>query len=220
MAAGLVILTGWLLSAWPVKARTEEDFHQILLTRRSIRSFKQKPVPRSIMMKMLNDARFAPSGHNAQPWEFIAVLDKQVTGQVFLCLSWLKQPLAGEEPAAYVVVLGDKTADSDWQVDCAFASCYLILSAWAEGIGSCPVGSIDRAKLRQVLSIPAKRKIFLVIALGYPAEQPTADEGRPIGQLKSGQGYEPWRANTGQLHVPKKTWSEIVYWNKYGQAGK
>jgi nitroreductase len=45
--------------------------------RRSIRRFKQIPVPDEIILEMLEAARLAPSGSNAQPWRFVVVTDAE-----------------------------------------------------------------------------------------------------------------------------------------------
>ena len=45
--------------------------------RRSIRSFKQVPVPDEMIFEMLEAARQAPSGSNAQPWRFVVVTDAE-----------------------------------------------------------------------------------------------------------------------------------------------
>ena len=46
--------------------------------RRSIRKFKPDPIPNEYITELLNAARLAPSGCNAQPWRFRIVAD-QVT---------------------------------------------------------------------------------------------------------------------------------------------
>lgn len=48
----------------------------LLRTRRSIRRFKPDPIPDECIEKMIEAARWAPSGANAQPWEFIIVKDR------------------------------------------------------------------------------------------------------------------------------------------------
>ena len=53
-----------------------EKFIDFLLTRRSIRRFEDKEVPLDLLVKAVDVARFAPSAHNNQPWEFIIVTDK------------------------------------------------------------------------------------------------------------------------------------------------
>ncbi len=45
--------------------------------RRSIRKFKPDPVPDEYIMALLDAARLAPSGSNAQPWRFKVVKDKE-----------------------------------------------------------------------------------------------------------------------------------------------
>jgi F420 biosynthesis protein FbiB-like protein len=54
---------------------TKEDFHSFLRTRRSIRRFKTKPVPDSVLRDILHTATYAPSAHNRQPWRFIVLTD-------------------------------------------------------------------------------------------------------------------------------------------------
>lgn len=49
------------------------DPHNFLRTRRSVRRFKQDPVPDNIIQKILETATYAPSAHNRQPWRFLIV---------------------------------------------------------------------------------------------------------------------------------------------------
>ena len=49
-----------------------------LRTRRSIRVFKPEPVPRELIMEILDAARWAPSAHNAQPWRFVVITSDAV----------------------------------------------------------------------------------------------------------------------------------------------
>ena len=45
--------------------------------RRSIRKFKPESISDEIIMALLNSARLAPSGCNAQPWRFKIVKDAE-----------------------------------------------------------------------------------------------------------------------------------------------
>jgi nitroreductase/NAD-dependent dihydropyrimidine dehydrogenase PreA subunit len=47
-----------------------------VFNRRSVRNFKDKPVPESFITRVLEAGRFAPSGGNCQPWKFIVVTNK------------------------------------------------------------------------------------------------------------------------------------------------
>jgi nitroreductase len=55
-----------------------DDFLELIRKRRSIRRFKSDPIPDEYIEKIIEAARWAMSGANAQPWEFIVVKD-QVT---------------------------------------------------------------------------------------------------------------------------------------------
>lgn len=49
---------------------------EAIMKRRSIRKFKSKPIPNSLIYKILDAARLAPSGCNVQPWYFIIIKEK------------------------------------------------------------------------------------------------------------------------------------------------
>lgn len=52
------------------------ELAEAMRNRRSIRRFAEKEVPRELVEKILETARWAPSGNNVQPWRFIIVTDK------------------------------------------------------------------------------------------------------------------------------------------------
>ena len=53
-----------------------EDLLELVKKRRTIRKFKTDPVPDEYIGKIIEVARWAPSGFNTQPWEFIVIRDK------------------------------------------------------------------------------------------------------------------------------------------------
>ena len=59
-----------------------EGFLELVKTRRSIRSFKTEPIPDGYVEKIIEVARWAPSGANSQPWEFIVVKDKPMKDRI------------------------------------------------------------------------------------------------------------------------------------------
>ncbi len=54
----------------------------VIYNRRSIRSFKEDPPPDSMIRRILEAGRFAPSAGNSQPWRFIVVKDKNILAQM------------------------------------------------------------------------------------------------------------------------------------------
>ena len=53
-----------------------------ILERRSVRNFKVDPVPESLMQRVLEAGRFAPSAGNHQPWKFTVITDKALIAQI------------------------------------------------------------------------------------------------------------------------------------------
>ncbi|MFC1873141.1 nitroreductase family protein [Chloroflexota bacterium] len=53
-----------------------DDFLELARSRRSTRKFTAEPIPEGVVGKVLDAARWAQSGANAQPWEFLVVKDK------------------------------------------------------------------------------------------------------------------------------------------------
>lgn len=60
-----------------------ESLQDILLKRVSVRRLKPDPIPEGVVEKILDAARWAMSGANAQPWEFIVVTDPEIKKRLF-----------------------------------------------------------------------------------------------------------------------------------------
>lgn len=58
------------------------EFMKLVKERRSIRRFKQDPVPLESVEKIVEAARWAMSGGNAQPWDFIAIQNKETKEKI------------------------------------------------------------------------------------------------------------------------------------------
>ena len=52
------------------------------LNRRSVRNFKDKPVPENLIRRVLEAGRFAPSAGNCQPWKFVVLTDKTLMNEI------------------------------------------------------------------------------------------------------------------------------------------
>lgn len=188
--------------------------YELILSRRSIRQFKPEPVSRSILEKLINAARLAPSGANLQPLEFVVVDEKEVRKRLFPCLRWAAyiapegNPQPGHEPVAYVVVLVNlKLRKKGYERDVGAAVENMILTAWEERVGSCWIANADIEKIKDMLNVPEDYKVDSVLALGYPAEEPITEE------LKESVKY--WKDSKGRLHVPKRKLDDIVHLNGF-----
>jgi nitroreductase len=188
--------------------------YELLLSRRSIRQFKPKPVSVEILEKLVNAARLAPSAANLQPLEFVVADEEEVREKIFSCLRWAAyiapqgDPRPGHEPMAYIVILVNTgIKEEGYEYDAGAAIENMILAAWEQGIGSCWLLSVERNKIQDVLEIPETHKIDSVLALGYPDEEPLAE----IMQ----DSIKYWKDSTGRLHVPKRKLKDIIHFNKF-----
>lgn len=59
-----------------------DEFLELMRYRRTIRKFKDDPIPDDYVMKILDAARFAISGANCQPWEFIVIKEESTRKQM------------------------------------------------------------------------------------------------------------------------------------------
>ena len=117
--------------------------------RRSVRRFQKNPVPDEILEALMKAAMAAPSGNNAQPWEFVIVRDPKIKEELSRVHSWVN--MAAEAPAA-VVVLGNKSSEW-WQDDCAAATENLLLAAANLGLGTvwCGIKEDQARAVRKIL---------------------------------------------------------------------
>jgi nitroreductase/NAD-dependent dihydropyrimidine dehydrogenase PreA subunit len=146
----------------------------LLMSRRSVRTFRNRPVPRETLEALLNVARRAPTASNSQKVRWIVVEDAaKVHALAQETVNWIRS--SGSSSAmleqwdrgydfilrgAPTVVVACAPADYAWgKEDCAIALTYLELAAEARGLGACWAGYLTRiaaihAPLRQALSVP------------------------------------------------------------------
>ncbi|MFC1532776.1 nitroreductase family protein [Thermodesulfobacteriota bacterium] len=58
------------------------DIIDVLMSRKSIRRYKPDPVPDEMIDKILEAARWAPTGENYQPWRFIVIRDTETKNRI------------------------------------------------------------------------------------------------------------------------------------------
>ncbi len=189
--------------------------YELILRRRTIRQFQPVSVHRSILEKIVDAGRLAPSAGNLQPLEFVVVDDEEVRKLIFDCLRWAGyiaprgDPVPGHEPMAYIVSLVNlKIREKGYEYDVGAAMENMTLAALEQGIGSCWLISVDRKKVAEILAIPEEYRVDSVLALGYPAENPVAEEFK--------ESVKYWKDEAGVLHVPKRGLKDILHFNRFG----
>jgi len=129
----------------------------------AVRQFQAKPVPEPLVQQILEAGRLTASGGNSQPWHFIVVQDKEMLRQLGALVR--TGPYIAQAPLAIVVGMEPSpVAVSD--VSRAIQS--MILTAWAQGIGSNWTGFKKRTQVNPVLGMPEEIEILAILPFGYP----------------------------------------------------
>lgn len=157
-----------------------DDFLDLCKRRQSCRNFSDQPVEHEKLMKCAEAGRLAHSGCNAQPWSFVVAESPDVVGELAKCGQQLKQNAFLDSARAFIIILEEHAVlspivscflDSQYYAkgDLGAAAAYICLEAASQGLGSCIIGVYNRAKICELLDIPAGKQFGAVIALGYPA---------------------------------------------------
>lgn len=161
----------------------------IMMSRRSIRAYKDSVIPRETLNDILKCGINAPNGKNLQSYE-IRVIDSPALIDSITAAVIKDYPEVAERKGfknifvnapCVLCIAFDKNYDMA-QIDCGLLGENIILSAWAKGIGSCCLGSSARwindspsAKpYLDRLAFSDGYELLYCIALGYPDETPEA----------------------------------------------
>ena len=177
---------------------TQEQAVQFLRSRRSIRKYKDKPVYKTELIRLIDIARYAPSGHNLQPVEWLVLGDKtdlkRLSGIVVDWMHWMLEN-ASEVALSmhmdrtiaywdkgYDVILRDAPAvivtyahknNRAAPAACTIALTYLELATTTMGMGACWAGYFNAAAttfppMKEALDLPEEHQAFGSMMVGYP----------------------------------------------------
>lgn len=162
------------------------DFLELLTKRQSVRSYSNIPVEAEKIERCLEAARLSPSACNSQPWTFIVVDEPELKAKVARAtfssaVSFNK--FAVEAPVFVAVVteksslvpqMGNFLKNQQYNlIDIGIAIENFVLQAAYEDLGTCIMGWFDEATIKNLLNVPSKKRINIVISLGYPSNKTT-----------------------------------------------
>lgn len=169
---------------------------QLIKSRRSIRLYKDSPVPREVIEKIVDIARYAPTGHNEQGVRWLVVDTKDKLQQFErIGADWmrdiinknrrmaamfpniLKRIEAGhhfflrDAPVLVVAYSGENALLGS--INCTIALSYFDLAAKSAGLGCCWAGFFMMAAnsfpaLRKAIALPEGHKVHGALMAGYP----------------------------------------------------
>lgn len=213
----------------PLSPLPGQDFWEALYSRRSVRRFEDKPVPRELLDQIMHAGTWAPSSCNYQMWDLIAVDDAEVNAR----LGALSTQLANA-PVNIVVAYGrDFSRENDAGIQSASALIQnMSLAASVLGLGTFWITQTGGAeKVREVVGLPPDRMVVAVLAVGWPRStqakgprrRPLSDVahfnhygGRPIPSSPDPRDWEPdllaiyqrARVLNGLRHNKPRAWEE------------
>src|SRR5271154_771712 len=182
------------------------EFESRMRTRRTVRKFSPRPVPRQLIETALRVASRAPSGANQQPWRFVVVSDPEIKRKIRFAAEaeerenyerrfpqeWLDALAALEtdwhkeflEPAPWLIAVfridygiardaeGKERKIKHYYVQesVGIACGFLIAALHNMGLATLTHTPSPMGFLSQVLGRQANEKPFLLLPVGYPAE--------------------------------------------------
>ncbi|MDG5854522.1 nitroreductase family protein [Clostridium beijerinckii] len=169
---------------------------QNILTRRSIRTYKEDQISDADLNTVLEAAQFAPTAMGKQGWHFTAVQNKEKIEKLISAIkeAMLKSSIEqyrkmGENPnfnpfynAPTIVITSHDKKMPSGESDCAAALENMLLAAHSLNIGSCWIHILaltgNDPNVRNVLTelgVPEDYAVFGTAVLGYNSkEEPKA----------------------------------------------
>jgi nitroreductase len=171
------------------------DMIKAMHERRSIRKYRPDPVPKEIILEILEAARCAPSWANTQVSRFVVVNDQgikealrdtlspgnparqaMIEAPVLICL-FAKKLLSGYHQGK------PATDKGDWLMfDAGIAMEHLVLAAWNFGLGTVHVGFFDAKAAQEILKIPDEFSVVEITPLGYFDAAPKQTPRRALAE--------------------------------------
>jgi len=148
------------------------DYYNLIRNRESVRDYDPKrKIDESVLYRILNAGRLAPSASNRQPWTFLLVSSKEKLEKVRACYqkSWFQQA------PHILIIIGDITKSwirsydgyNSIETDLAIAMDHIILAAENENVGACWIEDYNFKILSDAISLKENEAIFSITPLGF-----------------------------------------------------
>ncbi len=153
----------------------------------AVRTYRDTPVPDDVVRKIVEAAHLSPSSMNKQPWHFIVVRDRETLRKLGKMAK--TGPYVAGAPLAMVVAI--ETESRFAESDASRAIQNMMLTAWAEGVGSNWAGWYGLEEVAKLLGVPATHTVLAIIPFGYPAARVGRGkkQRKPLGEIASRERY-------------------------------
>jgi nitroreductase len=166
------------------------EFFDVISERRSIRSFKDKPVEKEKLQRILETANLAPSAGNLQAYEIFVIESNEKKQQ--LAAAAKRQGPITEAPVVLIFAAnpkrssakyGDRGSELYCIQDATIAAAHMQLAVTALGLGSVWMGAFDEDTVNKVMGAPAGLRPVAIIPIGYSAIEPLKTPRRKLEDL-------------------------------------
>ena len=158
------------------------DFYELITKRQSERQYEGRCVEMEKIMQCIEAARLAPSACNAQPWKFIIIDDTELKKQICPAIAGMGMNKFAYDVSVIVAIvlekpntmskIGSVLKGKEYTLmDIGIAATHFCLQATDLGLGTCIVGWFDEKKVRKLLQVPKKKRIPLLLTVGYTASE-------------------------------------------------
>ncbi len=163
------------------------DVFDAVRTILAVRQYQDKPVPETVVRKIVEAGRLTASSMNQQPWHFIVVQDHDILRK----LGQLAKTGPYTAQAAFAIVLAIEKASRFGVSDASRAAQSMMLTAWAEGVGSNWAGFEGLDDVGKLLTVPPDLDVLAVLPFGYPAQAVGRGKKnrKPLGEVASKERY-------------------------------
>jgi nitroreductase len=157
-----------------------KTFMDLVNSRRSVRRFLHKPVPRELLRQCAEAARLAPSAENVEPWRFLIVDDPATKARlcqhafsgIYRVTSWAEKAPVLVVIFAELDLLANRigkqiTGIHYYLIDIGIAGEHFVLQAQESGLGSCWIGWFSQRGVRKALGIARKYRPAAILAVGF-----------------------------------------------------
>ena len=146
------------------------EVYDAIQTVLAVREFQDKPVPDSLVKRIVEAARLTASSRNGQPWHFIIVQERATLVQ----LGTLVRSGPYTAQAAFAIVVAIDNSSPFGVSDASRAIQSMVLTAWSEGVGSNWTGWVGMTEVATLLGIPEGMDVIAVVPFGYPTQTRTS----------------------------------------------
>jgi nitroreductase len=151
-------------------------------------------------MLCIEAARMAPSACNAQPWKFIVVDEPEIKTQLANAIAGIGMNKFAFDAVAIVAIvlekpnvmskIGSVLKGKEYTLmDIGIAATHFCLQATELGLGTCIIGWFDEKKARKLLQIPNKKRIPLLLTVGYSTDELRKKQRKELNVMYSSNKY-------------------------------